>query len=78
MMRWAVILGGVCIAKIVWDGAGSYTYPHPHDELIHDPDNTIAVAVTDPEHQPAHDEIVNEPTLAIAVEAAGGDGGLNG
>jgi hypothetical protein len=42
-MYWAVMLNGVCIAKIVWDGVTPYNYPGPHDEMIWDPDNAIAV-----------------------------------
>ena len=46
-MYWAVMKNGVCIAKVVWDGMAEYRYPFPHDELVHDPDNTIPVVNTD-------------------------------
>jgi hypothetical protein len=42
-MYWAVIFNGACIAKVVWDEERPYSYPHPHDEMIYDPDNEIAV-----------------------------------
>jgi hypothetical protein len=53
MMYYAVMLAGVCIAKIVWDGVDPYDFPHPHDELVPDPYNIIAVEQTsDPSQDP--------------------------
>jgi hypothetical protein len=43
MRYYAVMKDGVCIAKIVWDGVDPYDFPHPHDGLILDPDNSILV-----------------------------------
>ncbi len=43
MSYYAVMLAGVCIAKIVWDGVEPYDFPFPHDELVYDPYNIIAV-----------------------------------
>jgi hypothetical protein len=42
-MYWAVLRNGICIAKVVWDEARPYSYPQPHDEMICDPENEIAV-----------------------------------
>jgi hypothetical protein len=42
-MFYAVMLGGKCVAKIVWDGETPYEYPFPHDELVRDETNSIPV-----------------------------------
>jgi hypothetical protein len=53
MSYYAVMRNGTCIAKIVWDGVGPYDFPHPHDELVYDPYNIIAVETgTEPPQDP--------------------------
>lgn len=42
-MYYAVMYGGKCVAKIVWDGVEPYQYPGQHDELLPDELNEIAV-----------------------------------
>ena len=55
MMYYAVMLSGVCIAKIVWDGVGPYNFPYPHDDLTPDPGNIIPVA-SDAEPQDSEEQ----------------------
>jgi hypothetical protein len=53
MDYYAVMRNGVCIAKIVWDGEDEYDFPFPHDHLVHDPYNIIAVeSDADPPQDP--------------------------